>query len=143
MLDRVDMDVVEMRHEISVVADGVLPESPLPDGLLAFGTPALAALRVLMGLEIAASESFLDQTPSGREIRVALGQSPERMQVVRKDDVGIDLEGMTRTDLLDGSQEKCDRPRFSQQRAPMLGDEREEITSAGDADAPVSHPAVP
>jgi len=54
MLDRVDVDVVEMRGEIGFVANGVLPESPLPYALLAFGTPALAALRMLMCFEIAA-----------------------------------------------------------------------------------------
>ena len=65
------------------------------------------------------------------------------MQVVGKDDVGIDLEGMTGADLLDGSQEQRDCRGLFEQRAPVLGDEREEIGTAGDVGTPVSHRAGP
>ena len=102
MFDWVDVDVIEVRLEISLVANGVFPESPLPDALFAFGTPALAPVRKFMCLEIGARERLLDQAPSGREIRVAIGQRPERMEMVGKYNVGIDLEGMTRADLLNG-----------------------------------------
>ena len=123
MLDRVDVDVVEMRGEIGFVADGVLLELPLPYALLAFGTPALAALKMLMCFEIAAGEPFLDQTPASGEVGVPHGQGPESMQVIGKDDVGIDLEGVTGADLLDGSQEQRHCRALFEQRAPVLGDE--------------------
>jgi hypothetical protein len=36
-------------------------------------------------------ESLLDQHPSGGEVRVLCRQGPQRVQVVRQDDHGIDL----------------------------------------------------
>jgi hypothetical protein len=63
------------------------------------------------------------------------------MQMVGEDHVRIDLERVTRADLLDGIPQEHDRRRFSKQGTPMLGDEREEIRSAGGIDASVSHRA--
>jgi hypothetical protein len=37
MLDRVDMDVIQMTRKIVLVANGVLPITSLPDAALAFG----------------------------------------------------------------------------------------------------------
>jgi hypothetical protein len=44
MMYGIDVDVVEMPGEIGLVTDGMLPETPLPDTLFAFGTPALTAI---------------------------------------------------------------------------------------------------
>ena len=41
MLDRVDMDVVDMPREIGLVTGGALPIAPLPDATFAFGGTAV------------------------------------------------------------------------------------------------------
>jgi hypothetical protein len=40
MLDRVDMDVIDMTREIVLIANGTLPIAPLPDAAFAFGGAA-------------------------------------------------------------------------------------------------------
>jgi hypothetical protein len=41
MLDRVDMDVIDMTREIVLIANGMLPTAPLPDTAFAFGGAAV------------------------------------------------------------------------------------------------------
>jgi hypothetical protein len=65
------------------------------------------------------------------------------MQMIGKDNVGIDLERVTRSDILDGSQQERDCFRFLKQRASLLGNQREEECRPGSADASISHLAAP
>jgi hypothetical protein len=48
MLDRVDMEVIQMTRKIVLVADGVLPIAPLPDTAFALGA-RLAEIRSPVG----------------------------------------------------------------------------------------------
>src|SRR6266436_9925026 len=41
MLDRVDMNVIDVSREIIVIANGMLPIAPLPDAAFAFGGAAV------------------------------------------------------------------------------------------------------
>ena len=41
VLDRVDVDVVDMTSEVVLVANGVLPIAPLPDAAFSFGRTAM------------------------------------------------------------------------------------------------------
>jgi hypothetical protein len=41
MLDRVDMNVIDVAPEIILVANGVLPIAPLPDAVFALGGAAV------------------------------------------------------------------------------------------------------
>jgi hypothetical protein len=59
VFDRVEKNIVEMRCEILLVADGVFPEPPLP-----YSTLSLAASR-------------------WRNDRFAAGQRPDRVEMIR------------------------------------------------------------
>ena len=41
VLDRVDVDVVDMTSEVALVSKGVLPIAPLPDAAFSFGHTAM------------------------------------------------------------------------------------------------------
>ena len=90
MLDRVDMNVVDMSR-IVVIADHVLPVTPLPDAALTFFLPAVAP--PFHAWQIA-REAGLDQFPARRKSRIVRRQCPYRMQMVGQDDDGIDMKGM-------------------------------------------------
>src|SRR5438067_545320 len=103
MMNGIDVDVVEMFLEISLVADRVLPESPLPHALLAFCLPALVSRGSTIGLDVPARKRFLDQAPPSRKVHVPIRQRPKRVQMVRKDNIGIKLKRMAPADFADAS----------------------------------------
>jgi len=78
VLHRIEMDVVEVPRKIVLVAQRMLPISPLPNPALAFGGAA-------GGDPFAFGQSMrkaaLGQAPAGGEIRVAIGQGPCRVQI--------------------------------------------------------------
>ncbi|MCA1861978.1 hypothetical protein LE191_17855 [Janthinobacterium sp. HSC-3S05] len=76
MLDGVVVDVIDVVCEVAFVTQDVLPIPLLPD---IFKIAALA-------------EPRLDQAPARHEIGITIRQGPDAMQVIRKDDDGIDSE---------------------------------------------------
>jgi hypothetical protein len=84
------MNVVQVTFEIPVIADQVLPESPLPDG-------ALSLLDASSGAPLpegnSSREPCLDIVPPCREIAVAREKRPDAVQMISEDDAGVDLEG--------------------------------------------------
>jgi hypothetical protein len=81
-----------MAREISLIADQVLPESPLPDAAFAArhsdgAEPFL--LRQRFG------KTALDQAPAGREIAIVRWQGPDRVEMIGQDDERVYREGMT------------------------------------------------
>jgi hypothetical protein len=44
VLDRVDVDVVDMTSEVALVSNGVLPIAPLPDAAFSFGHTAMVSV---------------------------------------------------------------------------------------------------
>jgi hypothetical protein len=70
VLDRIEMDVIDVPLQVPLVTQRMLPISPLPDPPLAFGGAAL-------GDPFASGQSMrkaaFGQPPAGRKIGVALG----------------------------------------------------------------------
>jgi hypothetical protein len=91
MFDRVEVDVIEVPGKIGLVAQGVLPITPLPNSALAF---AGAARRDPLAWGQTTREGAFDQAPTRGEIRIVLGQGPDHVQVTRQDHGGVDRKGM-------------------------------------------------
>jgi hypothetical protein len=91
VLDRVEVNGIEMAPHVVPVAQRVLPMSPLPNPALAFGD---AAGRDPLAAGQTMRKGTLDQASPQREIRIALGQSPDHVQVVGQDDSSFEGEGM-------------------------------------------------
>jgi hypothetical protein len=70
VLDRVDVDVVDMTSEVAIVLNGVLPIAPLPDAAFSFGHTALG--NSFAGRQ-PAREARFDQAPARGKIRIARG----------------------------------------------------------------------
>ena len=60
MPDRIVMDIVNMRCQIPLVADQMLPEAPLPNRLLAASASGLRSRRHSDALAISTREDFFD-----------------------------------------------------------------------------------
>ncbi len=82
MLHRVEVDVVEMAREVVVIADGVFPEPPLPQGV--FALCIRLEQRVQSG-DLPGEQAF-DPTPAAGEIGVALRKGEHCVEVVGEDD---------------------------------------------------------
>jgi hypothetical protein len=78
MLYGIEVDVVDMAREISVIADRVLPIATLPD---AFFSLRRLALRARDGLKPPGKTAFY-QAPSNGKIRIMLRQSPECVEMI-------------------------------------------------------------
>lgn len=89
MLDRIVVNIVNMRRKIVFVRNCMLPIAPLPDAALA-GTAAKCRISRSRN---SAREAGLDPTPTAWKVAVALGQRPDAMQMVRQD---ADCSGLER-----------------------------------------------
>ena len=127
MLHGIEMNVIEVTQEVVLAAQRVLPISPLPNPALAFDAAAV-------GDWLAARQSMrkaaFDQSPARGEIRIAIGQGPDRMQVIRQDHGGVDGEGMPCSHLAKRGAQQSDVP--GQQAEPAVGQVGgKEIAAAG------------
>jgi len=71
MLDRIEMNIVDMRGEIFIVADRVFPKPALPDATLRLSQACIGsslAKRQVTG------KHCLDHAPAGREVIVSGGR---------------------------------------------------------------------
>lgn len=83
MLDRVEMDVVEVSTRIALVPDLVLPEASLPDsGFLAAPVRWIAEGLGAAGAEVLAREDRLDARPPSREICIIRRESLYAVNVI-------------------------------------------------------------
>jgi len=90
MLDRIEMDVVDVALEISLVTDCVLPEATLPERLLAIG---MGRDRDARACECVREPAFDQAHPDG-ESCVSIRQRHDDMKMVRQHDNGVDREWM-------------------------------------------------
>ena len=90
------MDVIDVTSKIVLIADRVLPIAPLPDATLPLG--GTASRNRLAGCEVARKRR-LNQPPARCEIPVALGERPDRMQMIRENNHRVDREWMTSMSL--------------------------------------------
>jgi len=89
VLDRIDVDIVDVSRKIPFISDGVLPIATLPNATLALADPTR---RNCFATREFAREGRFDQTPARCEVCVALRHCPDRMKMVWQDDDGIDRE---------------------------------------------------
>ena len=126
MLHRIGIAIGDVIVKILIVADQMLPKSPLPDAALAAAhansAPPLCSLKE-------SREAALDQTPSKREIRVTLGQRENSMQMIGQYHQGIDAEWLAAFGPADGGL-KFTRVRGEQRCAPLKQVDGEKIRSA-------------
>lgn len=122
MLDRIEMDVIEMVGEIPLVPIAALPDS------------AFAAVGHNRGSRFASGQRLgecdLDRAPAAGEVGVAFRQAPQAMHVVWKHDPGIDTKTGAASHPLNGVAEHIDVP-HQQIRAPVQQIDRDEKGSAG------------
>src|SRR5712671_2285362 len=93
VLDRIEVDVVDIALQIGIIANGVLPIATLPDALLSLAHLACGSRQ---GSK-AAREAALDQAPAGGKISVSFRN---RVNVIGQD---ADRDGFEWAALLDGS----------------------------------------
>lgn len=136
VFDRIVVYVIKVPGEIVLAAQRVFPIAPLPYSALAFGGPADGNL--LDGRQ-GARKCALDQPPSRREIGIVLGESPDRVEVVRQDHSSFNCESVVHSCLAKGRAQQADV--VDQQGEPPIGQvDGEEIAAAADkASAVVCH----
>src|SRR5688572_21818753 len=144
MLDRIDMDVVEMGLEVALILDGMLPVAPLPDSLLSLSGPAVGSLADLLSLgQKRAREASLDQAYAGRVVEVVFGQGAEQMHMIRQHDLGVEHEWPSRLDVVDSPSIEVHDDRIGEDRGPLMRNQREEIGRSRDEYTAVAHAQPP
>src|SRR5580704_7412981 len=133
MFHRIEMDIVGMPREILFIAQSMLPIAPLQNA-------AFALLRAARGPALAgrqaAREHRLDQPPPQRKISVAFRQRPDRMQMVRQDDDGFDVERMAPPNMAECLAQQVDViDEKTQTAVSQIG--REEKAAAADKVSPI------
>ena len=87
VLNRVEVNVIEVPRKIVFVAQRVLPIAALPNPALAF---AQAAGRNRFALRQAPRKPRFDHHPADREIGIAFRHCPDGMEMIRQDNDRID-----------------------------------------------------
>ena len=101
MLHRIEMDVIDMPLHIDFVSDLMFPETALPDRRCSSVLPG-SGHRHRIQLAAGIGNVMLDLYPAGREVRVALRERPDAVQVIRHQDHCIGREWKTDTHAFDG-----------------------------------------
>src|SRR5262249_45817148 len=123
-------------REIALVAYRTLPVAALPNAAL---TSLGAALGHGFAVWQCARERRLDQAPSSRVIGIVFRKSPDRMQMLRKNDDCVDRKRVPCTRVSERSAQLIDM--VSQKREPaIVGVHREKIcAAAGEVASIVRH----
>lgn len=143
MMDRIEVDVVEMRDEVTIVPDQMFPEASLPHIPLASRTIDVCPLRCTNSLHIGSCEGFFDQPPPRRVVGIVLWKLPDGMKVIRQDNLSLDFERMAALDVLDHVAEQLHDFGIAEQWPPLVCNEREEIAGALDCASPIAHVRAP
>ena len=86
MIERIDMDVIDVMSEVAFIADRMFPITALPHIVF---TAKITNSRHSLA-DQCAGKPRLDRLPARGEIRVIQRQGPHRMQMIRQDHHGID-----------------------------------------------------
>ncbi len=92
MLHGIVVDVIYTSLKIAVVANGVLPKSALPEIAL----PARIARQFLSRLTGASCKCRFDPAPSSGKVSVIWWQRPDGVEMLRKNDDGVEMKWMRR-----------------------------------------------
>ena len=110
MMNGIDVNVIQMPLEITLIADRMLLESHLPDALLALCAPTLVSSGSVIGLGVRARVRFFDQAH-------------------QRDNIAIELKWMSLVDFVEAFHKKRDGLSVSEQRSTILGDQREIVAA--------------
>ncbi len=93
MLDRVEVDITNMTHEISLTPYRAFPKPALPRTAFTLGHPRGGSA---LTFRSSSRDTALDQSPPRRKITIAVRQYPHRMQMLRQHDPCVDHEWLQR-----------------------------------------------
>src|ERR1700716_1005749 len=136
MFDRIEMDIIDMPRKVAVVADGMLPKSPLPKREIVIGP----ALEMKPRLDQGAAEMPLDSPPAAGKICIVCWQGKNGVQMIRENHNGVDRKWPCAASRLERRTQHANVVHKSG-RAPVSECNREEIGSARNKVASISdHP---
>ena len=117
---------------VGFIADGVFPEAPLPDaaGSLA-ETGARRRLLAATGGEERSGEGGFDRRYPAGEIRIAIGQRNQQMQMIVQKHDRIQHDRVQLAAMFDGLAKQCAGGIAVEDRCPPLCDEGEEESATG------------
>jgi hypothetical protein len=133
VLDRIEMHVVDVPLEISLVSNRVLPEAPLPEHVFAI---AMTRHRHAVGHQPMREVRF-DALPAAGEVGIACRQRPDGMQVIRQDHDGLDRE-WTLVPRKTESHPQSAHVMHEREGCPVSERDREKIGASWNEFAPVS-----
>jgi len=133
MLDRIEVNVVDVTLEVVLIAERMLPIAPLPNAPF---TLIGSAWRYLFPSRQTTRERRLDQSPAGREIRVTLRQRPYRVQMIRQHHRCFRRIRMPSLRVAKGTTQQFDVVR-EQSQSPVRQIDGEKITAAGKKITPI------
>ena len=107
MLNRVEVDVIEMNGKVPIIADRMLPIAALPDAALAAANHHRAS-RFCSGQRFGKRD--LDRAPTAGKVGIALRQGPQAMHVVGKDNPGVDMKRRAGSDAPHHGAQRVDVP---------------------------------
>ena len=139
MPHRIVVNIIDMRGVIGLVANHVLPEPSLPDGLLTLRKAARVSVDWRMGAHERLREPLLDETPSQRIFSVTLRERPDGVNMVGQDDERIDVEWMSSSDPIQTDLEAINGPDFRKDRTALVCHYGEEVGGTGDFCPSISH----
>jgi hypothetical protein len=138
MLDRIVMNILDVLDEIVVVSNLMLPETTLPHRFLLFALPRFGNLALGCDCTMPA-EMALDQPPAGGKAGIANRQHPYTVKVLRQNHDGIDLERVMAHRVAECLAQQCDVFVGTQERTPVVGDNREKEGPTGRFGSTIVH----
>lgn len=126
MLDRIEVDVIEVPPEVVLVSDPVFPEAALPESTFPFRDPRGAPS--LTGRHLHRKCGF-HMRPAYRVVGIAGRLRPKAMQVIRQHDDGIHDERARDTRSPKGLTQCLDMLR-QETPSPLSDGDREEIRAS-------------
>ena len=131
MSEWVDMSVIDTAFQIGFIATGVLEKPSLPNSVFPLHFPTgRNSLLNSAALDPGCGEFGFDPLPTGRIIRVAVRQCPDRMQVIRQQDKRRDLKRQLLPHFRDGLPQTAAGQVGRQNLRPAMSDHREKVHAA-------------
>jgi hypothetical protein len=131
VLDRVNVDVIQVHYEVTPVFDRVFPESLFPHGAVSLAVSALGGCALVAAIcQPARGEAFLDLADAEGVIGVAGREGDEHVNVVREEDNGIGHERPEGSFLVDRGLEQFAAKGRAENSPALVRGHDDEIRSA-------------
>ncbi len=128
----IDVDVITVPLKVVLVPQRVFPVSPLPAAAFTFSFPAY---RASLAHRDTAGKYRLEQAPARCRVRIAQRQGPNRVQMIRQHDNGVEHKRMFRPHVAKRFAQEIDL--FHKQMRAAVG----EID--GEKEAPAGYKVTP